>query len=422
MCPTSIEPSCRFHEVLLGPDQTPAALPSRRARMPRFLSLPESTDPSSILSRLRVGFLGVGAVGRVACTHLARLGLDTLWICDSSSYKAESLLTQPITADEVGRPKAQSVGHLAKRLSPSTRVYAYDGPFESLGMTAFADADIVLMATDNIRAEVECGQTCLHLGVPLVQASVHGATLTAQVRFWGNASAESPCPACGLTSQERSALAGEVLYSCDGAPLPTAPNPTTSTSHLCAIAGDLAVNQILRFALGLGASVVDQEIEWNGFTMRTCTTPLENRPSCPADHAVWTTHRTRGPVGDCTLRELARAAGMHDDGRFERASFRVGDTSYVQRGVCREGHGQAVERFVAPGSSAGSCASCGGELIPEPFFTHDTTPSRLLTGQLERPIRELCQEPPDWAFVRENGAGVLYRSAAHRETNREDAR
>ena len=415
MYPNLIELSPGFREILLGPGESPATVPSRGARMPQFFSLPESTDPSSILSRLRVACLGVGAVGRVSATHLARLGVDTLWICDKSAYKAESQLTQPISADEVGLSKAQAVGQLAKRLSPSTRVLAYDGPFESLGATAFADADIVLMATDNIRAEVECGQHCLHLGIPLVQASVHGATLTAQVRFWGHASAKSPCPACGLTNQERTALANEVLFSCDGSVASTASNPTTSTSHLCALAGDLAVNQLLRFALGLGASVVDQEVEWNGFTMRTHTTRLGRRPGCPADHAVWTTHRTRGPVGDCTLREMARAAGMHDDGRLERASFRVGETSYVQRGVCRDGHGQAVERFIGAGSPAGTCATCGGELLSEPFFTHDTAPSRLLVTQLDRPIRELCLEPPDWALVRENGNAVLFRTATRRE-------
>ena len=415
MYPTSPESSPRFREILLDPGETPATVPSRRARMPHFFSMPESADPSSILSRLRVACLGVGAVGRVSCAHLARLGVDTLWICDKSAYKAESQLTQPILAHEVGRSKAQMVGQLAKSLSPSTTVYAYDGPFESLGATAFADADIVVMATDNIRAEVECGQHCLHLGIPLVQGSVHGATLTAQVRFWGHASAKSPCPACGLTSQEHIALANEVLYSCDGSALPTTSNPTTSTSHLCALAGDLVVNQILRFALGLGASVVDQEVEWNGFRMRTHTTPLARRPNCPADHAVWTTHRTQGPVGDCTLRELARAAGMHEDGRLERVSFRVGEASYVQRGVCREGHGQAVERFIGAGSPAGTCPKCGGELLPEPFFTHDTPPSGLLVTQLDRPIRELCLEPPEWACVRENGNAVLFRTASRGE-------
>ena len=63
MYPTSPESSPRFREILLDPGETPATVPSRRARMPHFFSMPESADPSSILSRLRVACLGVGAVG-----------------------------------------------------------------------------------------------------------------------------------------------------------------------------------------------------------------------------------------------------------------------------------------------------------------------------------------------------------------------
>ena len=410
MYPTLSKSSRGFRKIFLDPGEPPADVPSRGARMPQFLSLAKSVDPASILSQLRVAFLGVGAVGRVACEQIARLGVDTIWICDHAKYKSESLLTQPITPDEVGQSKAEAVGRMVKRLSPSTNVYVYDGAFESLDATAFADAAVVCLATDNIRAEVECGQHCLHLGKPLVQAAVHGPTLTAQVRFWGNVSADGPCPACGLTKQERVALANEVHYSCDGSTSSTVTNPTTSTSHLCALAGNLAVNHILRFTLGLGASVVDQELEFNGFTMQTRQMALKRRPSCPADHAVWT-QQTRRAVADRTLRELARAAGMHDDGRLERASFRVGETSYVQRGVCRSGHGQAVERFIEAGSAAGACTTCGEALRPEPHFTHDNAPSRLVLTQLDRPIRELSAEPPDWVLVRESGNAVLFRTA-----------
>jgi molybdopterin/thiamine biosynthesis adenylyltransferase len=420
MSPILAEPRHAFREIQLEPGETPDRVLSTRVRMPRFFSLAESVDPVVVLARLRVACVGVGAVGRNACLHLARLGVGALYICDRGFYKPESRLTQPIDPDEVGRPKAETVARLARRLSPATTVYVYDGPFESLGTTALADADIVLLATDNIRAEMHCGQRCLHLGKPLVQASVHGGTLTAQVRFYANTSAAGPCPACGLTREERASLTGEVVYSCDGTVAHTAENPTTSTSHLCALAGDLAVNQILRYALRLGASVVDQEIEWNGFTLASRVTPLKRKPDCPADHVVWTTRHGDRPVGDCTLRQVAHLAGMHQDGVLERATFRVGESSYVQRGVCPAGHGQAVERFVEPGETVGTCTICGEPLRREPFFTHDRAPGRLLVTQLDRPIRELCATRPQWVLVSENGTAALVRNgptnASHRRT------
>lgn len=415
MSPITTETRRGFQEIQLDPGAVPGGVPSRGARMPQFLSLPKSMDPTSVLSKLRVGCLGVGAVGRIAAMHLARLGVEALYICDRSLYKPESLLTQPIDPDEVGRPKAETVARLAKRLSPSTRIYAYDGPFEELGPVAFADVDLILIATDNIRAEVDCGQHCMNLGKPLIQASVHGATLTAQVRFFANATAEGPCPACGLTVQERSALAGEVVYSCDGSVVQTPTAPTNSTSHLCALAGDLLVNQVLRYVLGLGKPVVDHETEWNGFTLQTRVTPMKRKPLCTADHVVWTTYHTERPVGDCTLRDVAKSADMHEGISLNKATFRVGGASYVERGVCSSGHGRPVERFVGRGGVAAPCPDCGDPLRPEPFFTHDSVPSRLLLTQLDRPLRELCTEPPDWVLIGLNGNAVLFRSMLERE-------
>lgn len=410
MSPIHAEAVHGFHEIQLGAEAFADGVPSRGARMPQFISLPKGSDPTAVLSQIRIGFLGVGAVGRVIAVHLARLGVGALYICDRSAYKLESLLTQPIGPDEVGQPKAESVARLAKRLSPSTEVYAFDGPFAELGALAFADTDIVVMATDNIRAELDCGQHCLNLGKPLIQASVHGATLTAQIRFYANESTEGPCPACALTLQERSALTGEVVYSCDGSVTETATRPTTSSSHLCALAGDLAVNQILRYVLNLGAEVLNHEVEWNGFTLKNRSTPMKRKRSCTADHVVWTTRHTGRPVADCTLRDLAKLAGMHEGGLFEKASFRLGASSYVERAVCGCGHSQPVECFVERDGVAGRCSVCCEPLRPEPFFTHDSVPSRRLMTLLDRPLRELSARPPGWVVASVNGDAVLIRS------------
>ena len=63
-----------FREIQLDPGAVPGGVPSRGARMPHFVSLPKSMDPTSVLSGLRVGCLGVGAGGRIAAMHWARLG------------------------------------------------------------------------------------------------------------------------------------------------------------------------------------------------------------------------------------------------------------------------------------------------------------------------------------------------------------
>ncbi len=411
---STVEPRPGFRETPLdsGEGSTPEV--SRDARMPKFIALPASVDPLAVFSGLRIVLVAVGAVGRVVSTHMARLGVAELSLCDPGRYKAVSTLTQLDDPADVGRPKVEVLGRLAKRVSPGTRVRTFDGPFQTLGLDAFADADLCVIATDNIRAEIELGQIALNLGKPLIHAAVHGASLTAQVRVYGNATGDGPCPACGLTSQEWDALTREIEYSCENPLGGHALNPTASTSHLCSIAGDLAVNQVVRHALRLGKDVVDQEVEFNGYTLNIRVAPLRRRPDCPVDHTRWKPLTHERPLAEATLRELARTAGLHDEGRLERASFRVGETIWVQRAVCGEGHGQTVERFVNDGDHAGLCADCREPLLAEPFYTHTAVPSRQLLARLDRPLRELGPRRPDWVLVREDGDAVLFRNAPGR--------
>src|SRR5205823_5471756 len=99
-----------------------------------------------------------GAVGREVAVHLARLQPAALWLCDRGRYKVESLLTQAIAPQDIGAAKASNTGRLCKAISPRTAVFAYDGAVEDLPATAFADVDLIALATDNLAAEVAAGQ------------------------------------------------------------------------------------------------------------------------------------------------------------------------------------------------------------------------------------------------------------------------
>jgi molybdopterin/thiamine biosynthesis adenylyltransferase len=263
-----------FHEIACprGVD-----IPDLGERLPRFLGL--HGDAVANLRRRAFGVIGTGAVGRELTLHLARLQPAGLWLCDPGRYKPQSLLTQPIGPHEVGEPKAFATGRLCKALSPRTTVFACDAAVQDLPATAFADVDLVVLATDNLAAEVEVGQRCLWLGRPLVQASVHGATLVAQVRSFVNGDGTGPCPACGFSVDEWAHLNRETSFSCEGrtdgrAERRTAAAPTMSVSFLCALAANLACVQILRHVLKLGAPLADSVLEYCGYTHRTVTAPL----------------------------------------------------------------------------------------------------------------------------------------------------
>jgi molybdopterin/thiamine biosynthesis adenylyltransferase len=386
-----------------------AAVPQRGARLPTFLGLRSEAGPA--LDALRVAVIGAGSVGRSMALHLARAQVGEIRVVDPGHYKPEGLLTQPITAADVGAAKASNTARLCRQLSPTTGAWAFDGPAQALAPAALADVDVVLLATDNLTAEVEVGQRCLWLRRPLLQASVHGDTLVAQVRLFLNADGEGPCPACAFGPVEWAHLNRETTFSCAGrvngvAVGRTVTPPTRSVSFLCSLAADLALTQLFRFVMKLGAPLLDSVLEHCGYTHRAVLSCLKRNPDCPCDHTAWERAGAPWPLADCTPRELARAAGLDEEGDTAGVSLAVDALPFVERGACGLcGKEQEVGRFGA----AGRCPACGGPVEAQPFYTHRALPAALLRPALDKRLRELGAAEARSAVVRGAGRAVLVR-------------
>ena len=201
-----------------------------------------------------------------------------------------------------------------------------------------------------------------------------------------------------------------MLYACDTGELIQGTAPTRSTSHLCALAGDLAINQLLRWYLGLGRGVLDTEVEWNGYSLATRVFPLERKASCRAEHDVWSVVVAKRPLPEVSLSEIARSAGLHGKGSLERASFRLGSATWLEHAVCSAGHRSPVAGFVADSAAVGDCARCGRSLRAEPFFRHRAVSAALLAERLDTPLAELCTSPPRWVLVHGTSGAVLVQS------------
>jgi molybdopterin/thiamine biosynthesis adenylyltransferase len=405
-----------FQEILLdaGAEAGPGARAARGARLPSFLGA--QGVPDAVLDALRVAVIGLGSVGRNIALHLARLMIASLWLVDPGRFKAESLLTQPIGPADVAEPKASNAGRLCKQISPRTRVFALDGPVQSLNALALADADVVLLATDNLAAEVDVGQRCLHLARPLAQASVHGATLLAQVRLFANRDASGPCPACLFGPLEWGHLNRETTFSCQGAGHDgtvgrVAAPPTMSTSFLCALAADLALVQVCRHLLRLGAPVADTLVEYCGYTHRVVTSPLVRNANCPCDHQRWNELPAPRPLGDCSLRDLAAAAGFSGPAGL---SFNAADLTYAEQGACNScGLLQPLRRLVAVEQPRpGRCHTCGSPVLPHPFYSYRPIPAGVALPVWQQPLGQLGEQPPAWVVVGGEGRAVLFRQPA----------
>jgi hypothetical protein len=391
--------------------------PESGARLPAFIA--PRVDPAAALRQLRVALVGVGSVGRAVALGLARLNVARLSIVDPARYKPESLLTQPIGPEDVLQKKASNTARACKRISPPTRVFSHDGTAQSLPVVSLADADIVLLASDNLSAEIDVGQTCIHLQKPLVHVSVHGDTLVAQVRFFANAGGEGPCPACAYGAHEWRLLDEEAVFRCGGpdsrspdSDIPRKVAPTMSVAFLCSLAADLTLVQVARHAIGLGAPVSDTLLEYCGYTHATTVSALRRNPDCPCDHSAWMEAAAPRPLDECTLGELALAADGARAPEDTEPAFGIDEFDYVETAACACGGSQPVGRFLRAGAPLGRCSACGERLSAHGFFSRHLAAASAIPSLLDRALVDVAPRPPRWVIVRRGDRTTLFRHDA----------
>jgi len=401
----------RFQEIAV---ELPVASPDpewQTARTPAYLG--HDGDAARELAGKRVVVVAAGSVGWPLAALHARLGVGNLDVVDPKRIKHQSLLThQGVRPEDLGEFKARAAARTCSSLGTGTRVRYFVGEFQQLSPADLVGADVVIMSPDNLAAELAVGQMCLHLGIPLIHASVHGETLVAQVRVYANTGPQSPTPACGFTPAEREMLNGQVRFSCEGpaagSVTPQVSGPATvSPANLCSIAADLATTQCLRLLLGLGEPVGDSHLEWCGFTQRTAVSPLACRGDCQCDHARFGVVRLPRPLGGYSLADLAAQDG--DLGGEGACTFVPGDLAWAERGICRCGRRQSIGRFVHPSKPrAGNCPKCGEPIFCAPFFLHRRVSESLIAPVRDKPLRELGGIPPEWLLARTEHAGTLF--------------
>jgi molybdopterin/thiamine biosynthesis adenylyltransferase len=387
----------------------------RGARQPKLIDGP--ADLAARLSACIVAVIGAGSVGQRVIDSLARLGVGGLWICDPRNTKPESLLTHPISAAEIDLPKALLAARRARAISPQTDVRYFPGAFESMPMDALVGASQVLIATDNLAAEVSITQACMRLALPQIQASVYGPALVAQVRSLpGDGQGAGPCVACGYLARDWDDLNAGTRFSCEGSadavPAPTA-RATMSFPHLCAIAAQLAVGELFRQLLALDLadeSGVGSVLEYCGFHGGTTRTPLLRKRGCPIEHESWLVHCVEPGVTALTPRDLGRIAGSAD---LREVSIRVDHYSFVSHTACGCEVHPALGCFHAEGMPLGGpCPSCGDERVPHPLHTYREVPGGALADHLDRTLAELGVSAEPAVLVRGSHGATLIRSAA----------
>ncbi len=294
------------------------------ARLPKFFQGP--ADAADRLAALNILLCGAGSIGMRIIDDLIRLHPKALKIVDPKNLKAESVCTHPTLPTESGRAKAELLAERVAAISPETDVSFAVGKLQDLDIADLLDINVIVLASDNLQAELDAGILARRIGAVLIHASVAGEILVAQVRTF---SPDSACPACLWGPEEFRRLNEGARFSCDGGPVAENETPTMSVASLCALAASHAVLQLLRDTLGLGPSVRSTVLTCPGTRPEnTFIAPLVRRKDCPSEHRIWRRLRLQNPLAAMSHDDLIRAAGLEHDA--DRVTVRVHNPKLIE--------------------------------------------------------------------------------------------
>ena len=237
-------------------------------RYARHLTLPGiGADGQARLRSARVVVVGAGGLGSPVAMYLAAAGVGTLRIVDDDVVAISNLQRQIVhDTERIGVGKAASAAATIHRLNPGVVAEPVDIRLVAANaLEVLGGCDVIVDATDTFPTRYLINDAALHLGVPVVHASVYRweGQVTVLAPFSG------PCYRC--------------LF-------PAPPPPDLAPD--CAVAGVLGAEvgvigslqavEVVKFITGAGEPLIGRLLLHDALTQETVMMRVDRDPACPA--------------------------------------------------------------------------------------------------------------------------------------------
>jgi molybdopterin/thiamine biosynthesis adenylyltransferase len=187
-----------------------------------------------------------GNIGSHLVPHLGRMpGVSRVTCIDRDRYEEANLSTQNILPRDIGKPKAVVQAAHLKTIAPSLSVSALHDAVENIPLGLFR-ADVIVACLDSRRARLTVNEAAFRLGVPWLDAGVHGDGCLARIQFFIPVGG-MPCLECAWDSADYAAVEQE--YPC-GAGALAGPASSAASSSLGALAASLQALECARWIAG----------------------------------------------------------------------------------------------------------------------------------------------------------------------------
>lgn len=235
-------------------------------RYSRQMIIPEiGMEGQARLRKARVLVVGCGGLGSPVLLYLAAAGVGTLGVADSDKVALSNLNRQILyeTAD-LERSKALATVRRLRALNPDVRAIPYEERvLIDNGPALVRQFDLVVEASDNLETKDLMNSLCVEAGIPLVWGAVQ--------RFEGQIGVVLPGRACRR-------CIFPVLPEPGTYPTPAELGVMGATAG---VIGALQAMEALKVLLGLGRTLADRLLLWEGLTQSFDLVQVSPHPACP---------------------------------------------------------------------------------------------------------------------------------------------
>lgn len=217
------------------------------------------------LKAARVLVVGAGGLGSPALLYLAAAGVGTLGVADGDRVTDSNLNRQILyTTEDLSRSKALTAVQRLRNLNPSIKAIPYEEHIlKSNGKEIVQKYDLVIEASDNLETKDLMNELCVQAGLPLVWAAVE--------RFEGQMGVYLPGHACRRCVFPKTPERG------------TYPSPAEQgiIGAAAGVIGALEALEAVKILLGIGQTLADTILLWDGLNHTYETIKIHRDPACP---------------------------------------------------------------------------------------------------------------------------------------------
>ncbi len=212
------------------------------------------------LRQSKILIVGIGGLGGVTATYLAAAGVGEIRLIDYDDIDLSNLNRQILySTDDIGKSKVQIAYQRLSKLNPDINIVPVNRQIDNANISDLAaGCDLVIDGLDNHESRLIVNLAAIRTHIPYLYAAVNG--WLGQVSLF--APPDTGCLACLMPE------------------MPNIQSPTPVFGAMPGIIGSMQAIEALKYLMGIGSSLLNRLLIFNGKSQLMELLELTPNSSC----------------------------------------------------------------------------------------------------------------------------------------------